>query len=104
MLNVLAIVRLIAAETNLSAYDALMLADRIADLPPLDTPAPLTVEQHARLSPIVCENLRQSKKIQAIKELRAITNCSLVEAKNAVEGIAFDVAPDIYFPNGARRY
>lgn len=63
-------------------YAALNFADEIANMV-----ADLSLEDHVRTNPAIQQALKDSKKIHAIKELRAVTSCSLLEAKNAVEAV-----------------
>ncbi len=56
--------------------------------------SPTTIEGRiaaARLSPEIMREVLDSRKIQAIKELRGLVNCSLKEAKDAIDVIFNEV-------------
>lgn len=64
-------------------------ADLGVSMPPPDPRGPVEVHaEFAMQQPLVMDYLHQDKKINAIKELRAVGNMGLKEAKDAVELVA----------------
>ena len=72
-------------DVDLPFYDALNFATDV-----LASTNNLSLEDQVRMSPAVMTEINAGKKIHAIKELRLLTNCSLLEAKNAVEAVMND--------------
>lgn len=82
-----AITAMAAAQPNIEVAVMIDLAFAIENAltPSLDDAKALG--HWASRQPAVANELAAGKKIHAIKELRALTNCSLAQAKNAIEAI-----------------
>jgi ribosomal protein L7/L12 len=63
-------------------YTALNFAEEVSRLV-----ADLSLEDQVRNNPTIMQAIRDTKKIVAIKELRAISGASLLDSKNAVEAV-----------------
>jgi ribosomal protein L7/L12 len=72
-------------DAEVSLIVDLALAVENATPPSLDDPQALG--NWAARQPSVARELAVDKRIHAIKELRSLTRCSLVQAKNAIDAI-----------------
>lgn len=72
---------------GMSLNEALKTVGRLTVVITSQPPAPDLVSL-AKATPGIMTDLRNGKKIMAIKALRTMTNCGLVDAKNAIDKIS----------------
>ena len=79
------------AEPDLTTFQVLNLVDAVIGFvnPPLVLSDPESLGAHALTLYKVTDAASRDRKIEAIKELRAATSCSLKGAKDAIESRAF---------------